>query len=243
MSSQLFQSTKRAAGGFPDWLVPMIGVSRQVWIDGMIPMRVVLRCLAPWVAAFSLGSAAGQDGLPPRDAAASTLMSVVVRQQPAPMAEPLPAAPVHPHLALAHDEDLIGRVLARPQPANLPRHLDPEGEQVHGPGIIRFWGQSVSLWEAPAYCHRPLYFEDENLERHGRSFGLLQPAASVAHFTGRGLAWPYLAGAFPHQECVYPLGRQQPGTYTPYHWYRPPVSARGALYEAAVATGLSYIVP
>ena len=99
------------------------------------------------------------------------------------------------------------------------------------------------MWEAPAFCHRPLYFEDENLERHGRSFGLVQPAVSAAHFAGRGLVWPYLAGAFPPHECIYTLGRERPGSYAPYRLYRPPLSARGAAYQAAAVTGLSFVVP
>lgn len=218
-------------------------------------MNAGLRCWIAFSPVWCLASAAAQDGLPPREPS-PPLVSVLVRRQappegqPAPMAEPVPAPAgqltpaMQPALAGSHDEELISRALSRPQPADQPsRQLEQGIEQVHGPGMIRLWGQSVSMWEAPAYCHRPLYFEDENLERHGRSFGLLQPAASVAHFTGRGLAWPYLAGAFPHHECYYPLGRGQPGTNTPYHWYLPPASARGALYEAAVAAGLSYIVP
>jgi hypothetical protein len=203
-----------------------------------------MHCLIYIPAVLYLASAAGQDGLPPRELSSRPLVSVLVQQPVAPVAEPIPAPAIQPVLAGAHDEELISRALGRPQPGDQPsRQLEQGSEQVHGPGMIRLWGQSVSMWEAPAYCHRPLYFEDENLERHGRSFGLLQPAASVVHFTGRGLAWPYLMGAFPHHECYYPLGRGQPGTYAAYHWYRPPASARGALYEAAAATGLSYIVP
>ena len=211
-------------------------------------MKARLCWLLASSAALCLASANGEDGLPRREPKSGPLVSAVVSalaQQPAaPVPEPIPAPAIQPLVTGAHDEGLIGRTLGRPQPADPPsRMLKQAGDVVHGPGMIRLWEESVSLWEAPAYCHRPLYFEDEMLERHGRSYGLLQPAASIAHFTGRGLAWPYLAGAFPHHECVYPLGRQQPGTYAGYHWYRPPLSARGALYEAAVATGLSYIVP
>jgi hypothetical protein len=185
-----------------------------------------------------------QDGLPPIESSSPSLVSVMVRQQAAPVPEQIEAPRVKPNPAAARDEDLIGRALVRPQPVDsLAKQLVQDSELVHGPGMIRQWDERVSMWDAPAFCHRPLYFEDENLERHGRSWGLLQPAASIVHFTGRGLAWPYLAGAFPTHECIYTLGRDQPGSYAPYHWYRPPVSARGAVYEAAVAAGLSFIVP
>ena len=110
-------------------------------------------------------------------------------------------------------------------------------------GMNRDWAQSVETWEAPALCHRPLYFEDEALERYGRSFGIAQPAVSAAHFAGRIVMWPYLAGAFPPHECIYTLGRGRPGTYTPYGLYRPPVSVRGATYEAGAVLGLAYLVP
>lgn len=110
-------------------------------------------------------------------------------------------------------------------------------------GMNREWAQTVETWEAPALCHRPLYFEDENLERYGRSFGLAQPAVSAAHFAGRIVMWPYLAGAFPPHECIYTLGRGRPGTYIPYGLYRPPVSVRGATYEAGAVLGLAYLVP
>jgi hypothetical protein len=73
--------------------------------------------------------------------------------------------------------------------------------------------------------------------------GLLQPAASAAHFAGRTLALPYLVGAFPAHECIYTLGRERPGTCAAYRLYRPPLSVRGAIYEGAAAAGLSLIVP
>src|SRR5262245_53393048 len=150
-----------------------------------------------------------------------------LNQEPAPEREPVPPAnPVKsgpPDLAA----DLFNR-----EPAILQRT-----------GTSRVWAETVEAWEAPALCHRPLYFEDENLERYGRSFGLAQPAVSAAHFAGRIAVWPYLAGAFPPHECIYTLGRGRPGTYTPYGVYRPPVSLRGAIYEAGAVAGLAYLVP
>ena len=146
-------------------------------------------------------------------------------------------------LPALNDADLIERALARPQPQEPAASAIDKGEALQqGPGTTRLWGMSASAWEAPAFCHRPLYFEDENLERHGRSFGIFQPAVSAAHFTGRAVAWPYLAGAFPPHECIYTLGRERPGSYAPYRLYRP-VSVRGAVYEGAAIAGLSFVVP
>jgi hypothetical protein len=142
------------------------------------------------------------------------------------------------------DGQIVEQTLQRPQPAAPPISvLEPGEAWLQGPGTTRLWGTSVSMWEAPALCHRPLYFEDENLERHGRSLGLLQPAASAAHFAGRAAIWPYLAGSFSPHECIYTLGRERPGSCTDYRLYRHPVSLRGAVYQGAAVTGLSFVVP
>jgi hypothetical protein len=109
--------------------------------------------------------------------------------------------------------------------------------------VQRTWVSRLHTWDATAFCHRPLYFEDENLERHGRSFGVLQPAVSAGHFAGHFLAWPYLAGATPPRRCVYNLGHEPPGSYTPYSVVRPPLSLRGALFEAGAIVAVPLIVP
>jgi hypothetical protein len=163
-------------------------------------------------------------------------------QPPAP--EPVAPGAKTPIPFGVDDAAVIGQALARPQPQDQPAaKLGSDAALMQGAGTTRPWGLSASDWEAPAFCHRPLYFEDENLERHGRSFGCMQPAVSAGHFLARGAAWPYLAGAFPPHECIYTLGRERPGSYAPYRLYRPPVSVHGALYEAAAVTGLSFVVP
>jgi hypothetical protein len=112
----------------------------------------------------------------------------------------------------------------------------------HG-GASRAWDSTLYAWEAPALCHRPLYFEDENLERNGRSFGIFQPAVSTGHACTRLAALPYMMGVVSPHECVYTLGKDRPGTCAPYYLCRPPLSLRGALYEAGAVTGLAFIVP
>lgn len=107
----------------------------------------------------------------------------------------------------------------------------------------REWDSRVHMWEATAFCHRPLYFEDENLERYGYSFGWAQPVVSATHFAGRCLAWPYLAGAYPTHRCIYNLGRTPAGSHTSYGVSRPPLSLRGALFEAGAISSLGFIIP
>jgi hypothetical protein len=163
-------------------------------------------------------------------------------QASAPAADGL--SPVRSVIAIRDDAALVALAAARPHPKDQAvAGLGPDQAIMQAAGLTRPWGASASAWEAPAFCHRPLYFEDENLERHGRSYGLVQPAVSAAHFAGRAAVWPYLAGAFPPHECIYTLGRERPGSCAPYRLYRPPVSVHGALYEAAAIAGLSYVVP
>lgn len=136
----------------------------------------------------------------------------------------------------------------RPEEGELPRDfaaakfLDA-GEVRHVPGINRPWPLYEFSWEASAVCHRPLYFEEVNLERYGYSYGFLQPILSGAHFFGRVPALPYLMTAEPHRDCVYTLGHYPPGSYAPYHIHYPPISLRAAAVEAAVISGLIFAIP
>lgn len=98
-------------------------------------------------------------------------------------------------------------------------------------------------WEAPATCHRPLYFEDPSLERHGYSLGVAQPFASAAHFVGNTAILPYRMVAEPTCDCVYTLGHERPGTPTPRSYYRPPFSIGGGVAQAGVVTGLIFLLP
>ena len=136
----------------------------------------------------------------------------------------------------------------RPEEGELPKDLAAAkfldvGEVRHPAGTNRPWPLYEFWWEAPAVCHRPLYFEEVNLERYGYSHGLIQPILSGAHFFGKVPALPYLMTAEPHRDCVYTLGHYPPGSYAPYHIHYPPVSLRAAAVEAAVLTGLIFAIP
>ena len=60
-------------------------------------------------------------------------------------------------------------------------------------GTGRGWMPYSYYWEAAALAHRPVYFEEINLERYGNSFGLVQPVVSAAHFFGTMPLLPYIA--------------------------------------------------
>lgn len=124
-----------------------------------------------------------------------------------------------------------------------PRLSEIAAERVHLPGTRRPWNGMSYYWDATHLVHQPLYFEDPNLERHGYSRGLAQPFFSAARFFGRIPLLPYALAVHPHYEAEYALGDVRPGSPAPYVHERPPLRADGALFEAAVVTGLFFAIP
>ena len=115
--------------------------------------------------------------------------------------------------------------------------------RMHSAGTHRGWIGMAYYWDASHLAHQPLYFEDVNLERHGYSQGLLQPAVSAARFAGQFVLLPYALAAHPHYEAEYTLGEWRPGSAVPYVKDRPRPNLGGAAFEAAVITGLIFAVP
>ena len=108
----------------------------------------------------------------------------------------------------------------------------------------RCWEQTTYMWKASAMCHKPLYFEDEQLERYGHSFTpCFQPFISGAHFFCTLPVLPYCMGVEPPCECIYALGHYRPGSCAPYMCNPIPLSPRGALLEAGVVTGAAAALP
>lgn len=104
-------------------------------------------------------------------------------------------------------------------------------------------------WAAPSVYHRPLHFEEPNLERYGHYVALvedhtcLQSAVSAAHFFGSLPLMPYKLGADPCWERHYVLGCYRPGTCNPHQLIRPELSARGLLYQGLFTTGAVFVTP
>ncbi len=108
----------------------------------------------------------------------------------------------------------------------------------------RAWTRTLMTWKASNLCHKPLYFEEVNLERYGHTAGpFLQPVVSSAHFFVNIAVMPYKMGIHPPSECQYALGYYRPGNCAP--WIVPPVpiSLRGGLTQAAAMTGAFWLVP
>jgi hypothetical protein len=128
--------------------------------------------------------------------------------------------------------------------------VPPEGDLPHdcplGNDIFqqRRFSPITYTWTASGLCHKPLYFEDVQLERYGHMAGpWVQPFASGAHFFATIPILPYKMGLEPPGECMYTLGYYRPGSCAPYLFDPIPLSVRGALFEAGAWVGGCFMFP
>ncbi len=108
----------------------------------------------------------------------------------------------------------------------------------------RSFVDSTVTWKASGACHKPLYFEEMQLERYGHEWGpIAQPVISSAHFFGNVAVLPYKMGIHPMNECQYSLGYYRPGSCAPWTVGPIPISLRGALYQAKAIGGAALLLP
>jgi len=108
----------------------------------------------------------------------------------------------------------------------------------------RHWEPSKITWKASNLMHKPLYFEEVNLERYGHTAGpILQPVVSSAHFFANIAVLPYKMGVHLPNECQYALGYYRPGDCAPWITQPVPLSLRGALFQAGAVTGAVMLIP
>ncbi len=78
------------------------------------------------------------------------------------------------------------------------------------------WSPDLTTWASPVFHHRPLYFEQPNLERYGNGCNrYLQPALSSAHFFTSVPLMPYKMLRDPPWQDTYTLGERRPGNLVP----------------------------
>jgi hypothetical protein len=98
--------------------------------------------------------------------------------------------------------------------------------------------------EGLEFCYQPLYFEEVNVERYGRNYGILQPVVSCVQFYGRIPLLPYMAFAQPARQCAYHAHWTLPGYRIPCRERHPLyVSAKGGAAETAAVIGLFLLIP
>jgi hypothetical protein len=144
----------------------------------------------------------------------------------------------------------LGQISLNIDPRREPGY-DPSKNPVPGECLLasymftpRCWVPLTFTWKASALCHKPLYFEQEQLERYGHSPGpMLEPVVSTAHFFANIAVLPYKMGINPPKECRYALGYYRPGSCAPWILDPIPISLRGAAYQAAAVGGLIYAIP
>ena len=142
----------------------------------------------------------------------------------------------------------------RHRPARGPRPRRP-GTEHPGPATTpwprvedaRLWGgwaETDFQWSATRLCHRPLYFEQVNVERYGYTVSpLLQPAISGAHFFLTIPTLPYKMVVQPPRECIYTLGYYRAGSPAPRRWHHIVWDPTAATVEGLVVTGLVFLIP
>ncbi len=127
-----------------------------------------------------------------------------------------------------------------PSAGDLPRDCPWGGEDFRP----RSWSPVMFTWTASGLCHKPLYFEDVQLERYGHGLGpWAQPFASAAHFFLTVPILPYKMGLELPDECIYTLGYYRPGSCARYMLDPLPLSIRAGVFEAGAWVAGAAIIP
>lgn len=111
-----------------------------------------------------------------------------------------------------------------------------------GRGVSRSELSYSYNWQASAFCHQPLYFEDANLERYGYGYGMAQPVVSGVKFFLTVPILPYKSWIEPPHECIYTLGHYRPGSKVPRQCNWLPLRLDAAAFEAGVITAYFFMI-
>lgn len=152
--------------------------------------------------------------------------------------------------ATVRAEDPCRHLCPRPDgapcyPEDDAAHLCPEEVVLSNEQYLpRHFAGSVFAWEASNLHYNPLYFEDVQLERYGHTYPcLVQPFASVGLFSLQLAGLPYQMSIDPICKDIYPLGYYRPGECAPKLHYQIPWNTKAAVTQAAVTTGMFYLIP
>jgi len=108
----------------------------------------------------------------------------------------------------------------------------------------RSFEPTTVAWKASGLCHKPLYFEEIQLERSGHEWGpAIQPVLSTAHFFTNVAFLPYKMAINPMTECQYALGHYRPGSCAPWSIEPIPLSLKGLAAQGAAIGGAVMLLP
>jgi hypothetical protein len=103
---------------------------------------------------------------------------------------------------------------------------------------------AFAMMEPKFVIHRRLHFEEKNSERYGWDLGFIQPFVSAANFYKDMILWPnsLVTGAVVGFWDT-SAGKCLPGAAVPYYLYPQGLTITGTAAEAAVITGVAFIIP
>lgn len=133
----------------------------------------------------------------------------------------------------------------------LPDQLNEGKEYFSKAGTQRNWSSGTWVSFRPRrntfpFHHNPLYFEDPNLERCGRTSGYFTEVTSFAHFAGRIPVLPYMMTVEPPCSLVHAkpdcptCSEFGPDAYIPNP---DEIDLGGASIQAAAVIGLIFLIP
>ncbi len=136
--------------------------------------------------------------------------------------------------------DLRSGSEGRPVPENRAAMVTADGAPFH----VTAMGYPVPPPDRYTICqsHRPLYFEQPNLERCGSGFGLFQNAVSGATFLANTIMLPYKAGKH-RPDCEVPAGGDcKTCQSVPIDGDLLPIDRRGVTMELAAIAGFTFLL-
>ena len=115
----------------------------------------------------------------------------------------LPLAQLTTNVALPEEHDQHGQQM--PMPVDYARSYFPQPPIAPlAQSATGCWPDDVGYGPALNFAYRPLYFEQVQVERYGRSFGrLVQPCLSTVHFYASAALLPYKLIVLPPLRRVY----------------------------------------
>jgi len=85
------------------------------------------------------------------------------------------------------------------------------------PRYLGHWPANQASWASPAFCYKPLYFEQINLERYGIGYSCPTNAlVSGGKFFADATLLPVKLFKNPPHSCECTLGHRRPGDCTPF---------------------------